>query len=212
MRPDGFRTPVTLAGRFAELVPLERAHAAELWKPASHPDVTRYLRIGPMRSIADVELVIDDLLAGQRSGTDLPFTTRLRSDHRAIGMTRFLRIDRPNDGVEIGGTWLDPAFWRTPINTEAKLLMLRHAFEVEGVHRVQLQTDSRNTRSQTAIARLGATREGVLREDVVLGDGYRRSSVFFSILAPEWPAVRSRLEAALARPWSPGTNGSAHSA
>lgn len=146
--------------------------------------------------------LIDELLVAQSEGTDLPFTTRTLPDHTVAGMTRFLRIDRESQWVEIGGTWLDTALWRTPVNTEAKYLMLRHAFEGESAHRVQLQTDSRNERSQRAIARLGAVREGVLREDVLLAGGYFRSSVYFSVLATEWPAVRSGLEAQLRRPWT----------
>jgi N-acetyltransferase len=202
MDDGSFRPPLTLRGRYVELVPLERSHAAETWRPASNPEVTRYLRSGPVRSVAEMERSIDDLLAGQRQGTDLPFTTRLRATGRAVGMTRFLRIDRPNDWVEIGGTWIDSRYWRTPVNTEAKLLMLRHAFDVEKAHRVQLQTDLRNERSQTAIARLGAQREGVFRDDVVMPDGYRRSSVIFSILAPEWPDVERRLTAFLRPDWT----------
>ncbi len=203
MDDGSFRPPVTLKGRYVELVPTERAHAAETWETLTDPDVTRYLRMGPVGSLADMERVLDDLLAGQRQGTDLPFTTRLRATGRAIGMTRFLRIDRPNQWVEIGGTWIDARLWRTPVNTEAKLLMLRHAFAVEKAHRVQLQTDLRNVRSQAAIARLGAQREGVVREDVVMPDGYRRSSVLFSILSPEWPAVERRLTEKLAPAWEP---------
>jgi N-acetyltransferase len=203
MDERSFRPPVTLTGRYVELVPLERSHAAESWEFSSDPEVTRYLRSGPVASVADMERFIDDVLAGQANGTDLAFTTRLRATGRAIGMTRFLRIDRQSQWVEIGGTSIDRRFWRTPVNTEAKLLMLRHAFEVEKAHRVQLQTDLRNVRSQTAIARLGAQREGVMREDVVMPDGYRRSSVIFSILAPEWPEVKRRLTEFLAPPWTP---------
>jgi N-acetyltransferase len=202
---SSFRTPVTLTGRYVQLVPLDRSHAAETWEIASNPDVTRYLRSGPVNSLDDMERQIDDVLAGQTNGTDRAFTTRLRSTGRAIGMTRFLRIDRPSQWVEIGGTWIDPRFWRTPVNTEAKLLMLRHAFDVERAHRVQLQTDLRNVRSQTAIARLGAQKEGIIREDVVMPDGYRRSSVIFSILAPEWPEVERRLSEMLAPEWKPPT-------
>jgi N-acetyltransferase len=203
MRPDAFRKPLTLSGRYVELVPLTPAHTAPLWQPASRPEVSQYLRVGPPRTEAEMAGMIATLLEAQRAGTDLPFATLLLPSRRPVGMTRFLRIDRPNDGAEIGGTWIDPSLWRTPVNTEAKLLMLRHAFEVEHVHRIQLQTDSRNERSQRAIARLGAVREGVLREDVLLPSGYRRSSVYFSILAPEWPSVRARLESFLARDWVP---------
>jgi RimJ/RimL family protein N-acetyltransferase len=103
--------------------------------------------------------------------------------------------------VEIGGTWTDPTLWRTPFNTESKRLMLGYAFDTEHVHRVQLKTDLRNLRSQRAIERLGALREGVLREHLLVFGGVRRSSVYYSILEAEWPAVRDRLDAALARPW-----------
>ncbi len=205
MRETGLRRPLTLTGRYVELVPLELAHAADVLEIARRPEVTRYLRTGPLATRAAVEGMIRELLEAEAAGTDLPFTTFLRSPRRAVGMTRFLRIERSNDKVEIGGTWLDPGVWRTPVNTDAKLAMLRHAFDVEGAHRVQLQTDLRNERSQRAIARLGAHREGVLREDVRMPDGYRRSSVLYSILADEWPGVRARLERALATPW-PGSS------
>ncbi len=202
MREESFRRPLTLTGRYVELVPLELAHAAEALAVAGRPEVTRFLRTGPLATRPAVEAMIRELLDAEAAGTDLPFTTFLRSPRRLVGMTRFLRIERSNDKVEIGGTWLDPDVWRTPVNSEAKLLMLRHAFEREGAHRVQLQTDLRNERSQRAIERLGAHREGVVREDVLLPDGYRRSSVLYSILADEWPGVRARLERALATPWT----------
>jgi RimJ/RimL family protein N-acetyltransferase len=198
-----FRTPITLAGRYVEIVPLERRHRDALLPVARNPEVWRYLRHGPVHSADDLDRVIAALLSAQVAGTDLPFTTRTLPDHRPIGMTRFLRIARDDQWVEIGGTWLDPSYWRTPVNTETKLLMMRHAFEVEKAHRVQLQTDSRNERSQRAISRLGAIREGILREDVLLTDGSYRSSAYFSVLAAEWPSVRARLTASLERPWSP---------
>jgi N-acetyltransferase len=205
MDDASFRTPLTLRGRFAELVPLAAVHRDALFAASRDPAVFRYLRVGRVPTPGSMDQLIDDILREQASGSALAFTTRLASDHRAIGMTRYLRIDRANQGVEIGGTWLDPTYWRSPVNTESKLLLLRQAFEVERAHRVQLQTDSRNERSQAAIARLGARREGILRDDVLLPDGVRRSSVYFSILAPEWPEVRSRLESALERPWEPPT-------
>lgn len=204
VRAGSFRTPLTLSGRYVELVPLERSHRDALFASASNPEVWRYLRHGPVNDPEDLDRVISALLEARAAGTDLPFTTCLLPEHRPIGMTRYLRIDRADQWVEIGGTWLEPTLWRTPINTESKLLLMRHAFEEEEAHRVQLQTDLRNERSQRAIARLGATREGVLREDVRLVDGKFRSSVFFSVLASEWPTVRSRLQSALDRPWNRG--------
>jgi len=205
MRPESFRTPVTLDGRHVRLVPLERSHAAALAPYWSDPRVHQYM-IGliPGPHADRVDHLIDYLLARQAHGTDLPFATLRASDARPIGMTRYLHIDRHDDAVEIGGTWLDPGQWRTAANTESKLLLLRHAFEVEGAHRVALQTDGRNLRSQTAIARLGAVREAVLREDRRLTDGRYRSSVVFAIVRSEWPTVERSLNAMLERTGSAG--------
>ena len=201
MRPESFRSPVELVGAHVRLVPLQPSHAEALAPVWANPDVNRYLIglvPGPDRS--DLRPLVDYLLSQQARGTDLAFTTIRTSDGRPIGMTRYLHIDRPNDAVEIGGTWLDPSCWRTPCNTESKLLLLRHAFETEGVHRVCLQTDARNARSQTAIARIGAQREAVLRDDRRLAENGFRSSVFFRILRPEWPAIERSLTAKLDRP------------
>lgn len=205
MGPGSFRTPLTLSGRYVELIPLAREQRDSLIGAARDPEIGRYLRHPPGQTPQKMDALIEAALGAQSEGTALAFTTRLIPSHRTVGMTNYLGIDRDNHGVEIGGTWLDSAYWRTPVNGECKLLLLRHAFEDESAHRVQLQTDSRNLRSQRAIERLGAVREGVLREDVLLGDGYRRSSVYFSILATEWPGVKAGLEAQLARPWLPTT-------
>jgi len=202
MDEHSFRTPVSLRGRYIELVPLLRGHRDALFAAARDPAVFRYLRVGSVGSPRDMDHVIDVILAEQTAGTGLPFTATILPDRRPIGMTRFLRVDRENRSVEVGGTWFAPEYWRTPVNSESKLLMLGHAFEREHAHRVQLQTDLRNERSQAAIARLGAVREGVHREDALLPDGYLRSSVFFSILDREWPDVRRRLESSLERPWT----------
>jgi N-acetyltransferase len=156
---------------------------------------------GPGRSLEEMDALIALLLDRQASGTDLAFTIVRADDGRAVGMTRFLHIDRPDDAVEVGGTWLDRRCWRTPINTESKYLMLGHAFDVERAHRVCLQTDRRNERSQRAIERLGAVREAELREDRLLPSGAYRTSVMYSILASEWSTVKRGLEQQLARPW-----------
>jgi len=156
---------------------------------------------GPGSTLEEMEALIALLLHRQAEGTDLAFTTVRVDDGRPVGMTRFLHIDRENDSVEVGGTWLDRHCWRTPFNTESKYLMLRHAFDVEQAHRVCLQTDRRNERSQRAIHRLGAVREAELREDRILPSGAFRTSVIYSILAREWPAVKRGLEQQLARPW-----------
>ena len=207
MRAEPWRPPLTLGGTYVELLPLEASHAAAIAAAGRDPEVLRYLALPPGPTVGGAEAAIAILLERQRQGTDVPFVTRLRSTGEVIGMTRYLHLDLENDSVEIGGTFVTRALWRTPVNTDAKLAMLRHAFEVGGAHRVVLQTDLRNARSQAAIARLGAVREGEHREDRHLPDGYRRTSVIFSILAPEWPAVRDRLRASLARPWNPSAAG-----
>jgi RimJ/RimL family protein N-acetyltransferase len=133
-------------------------------------------------------------LAQQALGTDLPFTVFHQESGRIAGGTRYLDIQRRNRGLEIGGTWYGVEYQRTGVNTECKYLLLRHAFETLGCHRVQLKTDLRNVRSQTAIERIGGIKEGVLRENVVMPDGYLRSTVMYSILEQEWPAVKAHLE------------------
>lgn len=203
MREPEFHPPLALTGTRIELVSLSTEHTVPLAAVGRDPGIWTYMRSGPATTEPEMRAFIDLLLARQREGTDLCFTVCRLPSHAPIGMTRYLRIDRPDRGVEIGGTWYEPGSQRTPVNTEAKYLLLRHAFEVEGVHRVQIQTDSRNLRSQRAIERLGAVREGRMREDVLMPDGVWRDSILYSILDPEWPRVRRELEAKLARPWPP---------
>jgi RimJ/RimL family protein N-acetyltransferase len=200
---DGFRRPVTLTGRWIRLVPLAPGHATALRAAAVDPEIGRYLLHGPGETLAEMEALVAYLLERQKAGTDLPFVTVLRSDNRPVGMTRYLHIDRTNHSVEVGGTWLDTALWRTPVNTESKCLLFRHAFETEKVHRVSLRSDLRNERAQRSIARLGAVREVVFRDDRLLPDGSFRSSVVYGILASEWPHVRDGLETMLAHEWNP---------
>ncbi|HEY1198398.1 MAG TPA: GNAT family protein [Thermoplasmata archaeon] len=200
---ESFRTPVTLTGRWIRLVPLARSHATALRAAAQDPEIGKYLIHGPGETQEEIESLISLLLERQKAGTDLPFTTVLRADGRPVGMTRYLHVDRTNLSVEVGGTWLDSALWRTPVNTESKFLLFRHAFETEKVHRVSLRTDLRNERAQRAIARLGAVREAVFRDDRLLADGSFRSSVVYGILASEWPRVRDGLETMLAHDWNP---------
>jgi RimJ/RimL family protein N-acetyltransferase len=147
-----------------------------------------------------MEAFIDATLALQAAGEVLPLTILLLPERTPLGIIRFLDIDRPNRAVEVG-TWIDSHYWRTPVNSEAKLLMLSYAFEKEGVHRLQFKTDVRNVRSQVALERLGAVSEGELREAHLVPGGYFRTSKYYSILAPEWPEVKRRLEGSLARPW-----------
>jgi len=197
-----FDHPVTLSGQWIRLVPLDPSHAPGLRVAARDPEVGRYLLHRPGTTPEEMQSLIAQIQSAERAGHVRAFTTLRQSDGHPIGMTNFLNIDPENRSVEIGGTWLDSAFWRTPYNTEAKYLMLRHAFETERVHRVSLQTNFKNERSQRAIARLGAVREAVFRDDKLLSDGSFRTSVVYGILESEWPAVKANLEAMLARPWT----------
>jgi RimJ/RimL family protein N-acetyltransferase len=189
--------PLTLTGRVVRLEPLSLAHAPDLLAVAVDDEIWRYMPYPPVHTEADMRAWIEDLLARQARGNDLPFTVVLQASGRAIGATRYMDIQRPHRALEIGGTWYGAPYRRTAANTEAKYLLLRHAFEVYGCVRVQLKTDLRNERSQRAIERLGAVREGILRHNMLMPDGHRRSSVFYSILAEEWPAVKAGLEAKL---------------
>jgi len=202
MTGNGFRPPLTLRGRYLELTSLEHRHAPGLVDAGRDPEVWSLLRIGPGHppTLAEMEAFIDQLLALQAEGEVLPLTMLFLPQRSPVGIIRFLDIDRENRAVEIG-TWIDSRYWRTPINSEAKLLTLAYAFEEEGVHRLQLKTDARNVRSKVAIERLGAVAEGEWREAHLVRGGYYRTSLYYSILAAEWPAVKRRLEERLARPW-----------
>ena len=202
MTGNGFHPPITLRGRYLELVPLERAHAAWLAEAGRDPEVWQFLRIGPGHppTPTEMEAFIDQLLGYQAAGEVLPLTMVLLPERLLVGVIRFLDIDRPNRAVEIG-TWIDSRYWRSPLNTEAKLLTLSYAFEEEKVHRLQLKTDARNVRSQVAIERLGGVPEGALREAHLVRDAFFRTSLYYSILESEWPDVKRRLEEKLQKPW-----------
>lgn len=192
--------PVLLEGRHVRLEPLTPAHAEGLFAAAHDPAIFKHLLIPPFDSVAAVEAYITEALRAQAAGTEVAYATVRRRDGRVVGATRFIDIRRPHRGLEIGWTWLAPEAQRTAINTEAKFLMLRQAFEGWGALRVQLKTDANNLKSRTAILRLGAVFEGILRQQMLRAhDGYRRDTAMFSIIDREWPAVKAGLEAKLAR-------------
>jgi RimJ/RimL family protein N-acetyltransferase len=184
--------PVLLAGRHVRLEPLTRDHHAALCAAGLPGEVFRWYT-HPPATPADMARFIDDALAAQAAGTALPFATTDRKTGTVMGSSRLGNIDRANRRVEIGWTWLGEPWQRGPWNTEAKLLMLTHAFEVLGCVRVEFKTDSLNARSRAALARIGATEEGTLRNHMVCADGRLRHSVYFSILESEWPAAKARL-------------------
>jgi RimJ/RimL family protein N-acetyltransferase len=184
---------VTLTGARVRLEPLELRHAADLAAAGADPEVWRWMPVAPPASEADMRAVIDLLLERREAGAQLPFAQVELASGRAVGSTSYLDIAPADGRVEIGWTWLGRPWWRTPLNTEAKLLLLGHAFDTLHLNRVALKTDIRNERSQAAIERIGGVREGVLRAHMIRPDGSLRDTVYFSILASEWPAVRERL-------------------
>lgn len=193
-------TPVTLTGPHVRLEPLARSHAADLLLVGAEADIWRYLPRAAPLALGDIETWIEAAHQEQAKGVRIPFAVIDASNGRAVGSTSYLDISPKDRRIEIGWTWLGAPARRTPINTECKYLLLRHAFETLGCGRVQLKTDQRNLRSQAAIERIGGIKEGVLRQHMVQPDGFVRDSVYYSIIASEWPGVKSRLEAMLRRP------------
>lgn len=190
--------PVTLEGRFVRLEPLLESHHEALCEVGLDPELWRWI---PYRACTAEEMrgYVRDALSAQAAGSALPFATVERATGRVVGSTRYMNIDLRNRRVEIGATWIAPPWQRSAINTEAKYLMLRHAFEVLGCIRVELKTDSLNEKSRNAILRIGAREEGTLRQHMVTWSGRLRDTVYFSILDSEWPRAKADLEAKLAR-------------
>jgi N-acetyltransferase len=192
-------TPVTLTGTHALLKPLTEAHVPGLAEIGIGQNFWHFMLYGDMNTEADIRNWVQDILGRAEKGTDLPFVAIDLASGRVAGATRYLNIMPKDRGLEIGGTWYGTEFQRTAINTECKYLLMTHAFETLGAIRVQLKTDSRNERSQRAIERIGAKKEGVLRNHMILPDGYIRHSAFYSILDTEWPDVKKNLEAMMAK-------------
>ncbi len=184
---------VVLEGTHVRLEPLRRDHVEALLPLALEPELWE-LSPEPLRSRDDLAAYVDTALADKAAGRALPFAIVDRATGAAIGSTRYGNLAPEHRRLEIGWTWLGKRYWRTPRNTEAKLLLLRHAFDALGCLRVELKTDVLNHRSRSAILRLGAREEGVFRQHVVCCDGRLRDTVWFSILDTEWPEVRANLE------------------
>ena len=188
--------PVTLEGKHVRLEPLSLAHHAALCEAGLDEDLWRWIA-APVRTPEEMRAYIETALSEQAAGTALPFATIERASGRAIGSTRYGNIDRPNRRVEVGWTWIARPWQRTAVNSEAKYLMLRHAFETLGCIRVELKTDALNERSRKAILRIGAKEEGTFRNHMITASGRIRHTVYFSILDSEWPQVKAWLEAKL---------------
>ena len=182
---------VTLEGRFVRLEPLEERHREPVRPAAQHPEIFTITTsaLGPL-----YDPYIDNALKRSDGVHDLAFAVFHKPTGRHVGMTRYLNIEEAHKKLEIGSTWYEPSVWASPVNPECKLLLMQHAFEALKFHRVEYKTDVLNARSRAAIAKLGATQEGIHRKHMIMADGHVRDSVFFSIIDTEWPAVKAGLE------------------
>lgn len=185
--------PVTLTGSHIRLEPLSIDHHGELCEIGLDPELWRWT-IGEVLTPEDMRAYMLTALQWQKEGTALPFVTIESGSRRVVGSTRFMNIDRPHRRVEIGSTWIGKPWQRTAVNTEAKYLMLRHAFETLGCIRVELKTDSLNQQSRNAMLRMGAKEEGIFRNHMLCYGGRIRHSAWYSVIDSEWPEVKSRLE------------------
>jgi RimJ/RimL family protein N-acetyltransferase len=188
--------PVVLEGRHVRLEPLTHDHFDDLVEVALDPEIWRWTT-ERARTPDELRAWIDRALAARETGTAMPFATVALPQGKAIGGTRFATFSAADRRVEIGWTWIARAWQRTAVNTEAKYLMLQHAFETLGCMRVELRTDVSNERSRAAILRIGAKEEGILRKHSLTASGRVRDTIYYSILDDEWPSVKAGLEARL---------------
>lgn len=188
----------TLTGQLVSLEPLQLEHLSALCEFGLDAELWKWT-LGVITDEAAMEKYVGSALEDQESGLAMPFVTRERDSKRIVGSTRFGNIDQANRKVEIGWTWIASAWQRTSVNTEAKLLMLTHAFEVWNCIRVEFKTDALNEKSRTALARIGAKEEGTMRNHMITESGRFRDSVYFSIIESEWRQVKSDLESKLRR-------------
>ena len=187
-------SPVTLEGTHVRLAPPDLKYADDLLQAAQPNEIWDYIASIPGQTLAEMRAWLGEAVQETQNGSRIWFIIVRQSDNCAIGATSYMDIHRKDRWVEIGGTWITPDVWRTPINTECKYLLLRHAFETLGCLRVQLKTDGRNVRSQKAIERLGAVKEGVLRKHMITRTGFIRDTVMYSVIDTEWQTVKEKLE------------------
>ena len=185
--------PVTLEGRYVRLEPLTSVHTTGLAEVGLDEDLWKWIP-APVRTLEEMSAYVQTALSEQANGSALPFALIEKTSGRTIGSTRYGNIERTHHRVEIGWTWVAKQWQRSAINTEAKYLLLRHAFETLKCIRVELKTDSLNERSRAAILRIGAREEGTFRNHMITASGRIRHTVYFSILDSEWPEVKTRLE------------------
>jgi RimJ/RimL family protein N-acetyltransferase len=188
--------PLTLVGAWVRLEPLAMSHVDGLTAVGLDPELWRFIPT-PVTTSDDMRTYVRRALDEQQRGRSLPFAIVDQASGRVIGSTRYGNIEPEHHRLEIGWTWITPAFQRSAANTEAKLLLLTHAFETLGAHRVELKTDALNQKSRNAILGIGAVEEGTFRRHVVTASGRVRDTVYFSIIDSEWSGVKARLSARL---------------
>jgi RimJ/RimL family protein N-acetyltransferase len=186
--------PVALENNHVSLKPLSLDHAEAFLDIGQNEDIWTYLAPAPFKVLEDAQSWIRSMLARSEDNGDVTFSVFDKSSRKLAGSSSYIDVRTAHGGLEIGFTWYGKEFQRTHVNTATKLALFTHAFETLGANRVQLQTDARNHKSQSAIARIGATQEGVLRKHKVYPDGYVRDSVMFSVIAQEWPQVKGQLQ------------------
>jgi N-acetyltransferase len=194
-RVERWAVPV-LEGRVVRVEPLSLDHEEGLWHASRDPRTWRWLSVVQPQTREEWRAWMDHALAAAGAGTEIPLVTLRHGE--IVGSTRFLALRPEHRSVEIGWTWLHPSAWSTGANVEAKLLQLRHAFDVWGCRRVELKTDALNERSRRALEALGATFEGIHRQHMLVRDGENRDSAWYSVTDADWPAVRAHLEERLA--------------
>lgn len=188
--------PTMLEGSRIRIYPLDISHAEQLFACGSRQEIWTYLAV-KLETLPDMVQLIEKALQSKQLGLEYPFVVFDKELNRLVGSTRFLNINIPHRNLEIGWTWYSPEVWRTRVNTECKYELLKYGFEEMQLTRVQLKADSRNERSNRAIERIGAIKEGVLRQDRILPDGFKRNANLYSIIDTEWPDVKKKLESYL---------------
>jgi len=197
--------PITFEGRLVRLEPLTREHIGPLWTVAADPAIWQMTgtRIG---SPEEARSYVETALRWQEQGTGLPFVIVHRPTGEIAGSTRYGNIVPEHKRLEIGWTWLAPKWHRTGMNRESKLLLLTYAFEVLGYNRVEIKTDVLNEKSRKALEGIGARQEGILRRHMITPAGRVRDTVYYSVIAEEWPEVRKRLQAGMREEGGEGWN------
>ncbi|MEX3748018.1 MULTISPECIES: GNAT family N-acetyltransferase [Lysinibacillus] len=184
---------IALENEVVLLKPLGQEDAQGILEAGSYPEIWPYLST-TIEKMDDVHNFVDNALSAKNAKTEFPFVIVDKNSGQIIGSTRFMDIDENHKRLEIGTSWITPAFWRTTINTNCKYLLLQYCFEVLNLQRVQIKTDFENVRAQKAIERIGGEKEGVLRNHMVRKDGTTRHTVMYSITLQEWPQVKKHLQ------------------